>query len=257
VSLVRALAFGLAFAVLLVVGPAFALAVPSIDGRVNDHAGLLPPERAQHLDQRLGEYEKKTGHQFVLLTVESLEGDALEDFSLRTVEQWKVGRKKVDDGLLLLIVKKERKVRIEVGYGLEGSITDATSSRVIRRIVAPAFRSNDYAGGIEQAFTALMDADQTPAGERTGAARPGVRSSSGPLKLLLFLLLPFGLLWLLRRGGGSGGGMGGGGWRSGGYYGGGFGGGGFGGGGFGGGSGGGGFSGGGGGFGGGGASGSW
>ena len=254
-SFVRALAFGLALAVLFVVGPAFGLTVPSLDGRVNDHAGLLPPERAQRLDRQLAEYEEKTGHQFVLLTVDSLEGDGLEDFSLRTVEKWKVGRKKVDDGLLLLIVKKERKVRVEVGYGLEGSIPDATSSRIIRQVIAPAFRANDYAGGIEQAFIALMKADQTPAGEREGAARPAVGSGHGPLRLLLFLLLPFGLLWLLRRGGG--GGFGGGGFRGGGYYGGGFGGGGFGGGGFGGGSSGGGFSGGGGGFGGGGASGSW
>lgn len=254
-TLVRALAFGLALAVLFVVGPAFGLTVPSLDGRVNDHAGLLPPERAQQLDQRLAEYETKTGHQFVLLTVDSLEGDPLEDFSLRTVEKWKVGRKKVDDGLLLLVVKKERKVRIEVGYGLEGSIPDATSSRIIRGVIAPAFRANNYAGGIEQAFSALMKADQTPAGERAGAERPAVGSGLGPLRLLLFLLLPFGLLWLLRRGGG-GGGFGGGGLRRGGYYGGSFGGGGFGGGGFGGSSGGG-FSGGGGGFGGGGASGSW
>jgi uncharacterized protein len=257
VSLVRALAFGLALAVLLVVSPAFALAVPNLDGRVNDHAALLPKERATVLEQRLADYEKKTGHQFVLLTIESLDGDPLEDFSLRAVEKWKLGRKKIDDGLLLLVVKKERKVRIEVGYGLEGSITDATSSRVIRRTMAPAFRANDYAGGIEQAFTALMQADQTPVGERTDAARRGVRGGWGPLPLLLFLGVPFFIvLWLMRRGGG--GGFGGGGLSRGGYYGGSWGSGGsFGGGGGGWGGGGGGFSGGGGGFGGGGASGGW
>jgi len=256
VSFVRALAIGLALAVLLVVSPAFALAVPNLDGRVNDHAGLLSKERATLLEQRLADYEKKTGHQFVLLTIESLEGDALEDFSLRAVEKWKLGRKKIDDGLLLLVVKKERKVRIEVGYGLEGSITDATSSRVIRRTIAPAFRANDYTGGIEQAFVALMKADQTPVGDGKDAPRRGV-GGWGPLPLLLFLGVPFLIvLWLMRRGGG--GGFGGGGWSRGGYYGGGgwgsggsFGGGGFGGGG------GGGFSGGGGGFGGGGASGGW
>jgi uncharacterized protein len=259
-SFLRALAFGLALAVLLVVSPAFALAVPSLDGRVNDHAGLLSKERAGSLEQRLADYEKKTGHQFVLLTVDSLEGDPLEDFSLRAVEQWKLGRKKVDDGLLLLVVKKERKVRIEVGYGLEGSITDAASSRIIRRVIAPAFRSNDYAGGIEQAFEALMKADQTPAGERTDTPRRGVGIGWGPLPLLLFLGVPLLIvLWLMRGGGG---GLGGGGWSRGGYYGGGWGGGGgfgrggggWGGGGF---SGGGGFGGGGGGFGGGGASGGW
>jgi len=130
------LALALALGVLLVVGPAFALDVPSLDGRVNDHARLLSPDRAASLEERLAGYEQKTGHQFVLLTIASLEGDPLEDFSIRTVEKWKLGRKKVDDGLLLLIAKKERKVRIEVGYGLEGNITDAESSRIIRRVIA-------------------------------------------------------------------------------------------------------------------------
>jgi len=195
---VRALALGLALTVLLVVGPAFALAVPSLDGRVNDHAGLLPHDRAQDLEQRLADYEQKTGHQFVLLTIDSLEGDPLEDFSMRTVEKWKLGRKKVDDGLLLLIAKKERKVRIEVGYGLEGSITDADSSRIIRHVIAPAFRANDYAGGIELAFAALMNADL---GERSDSVPPTTASRGSPLFYLLFIMAPSLLLfWLIRRG---------------------------------------------------------
>lgn len=271
-SFLRALALGLAVAVLLVVGPAFALEVPSLEGRVNDHAGLLPPDRARALEERLAGYEAKTGHQFVLLTIDSLEGEPLEDFSLRTVEKWKLGRKKADDGLLLLIAKKERKIRIEVGYGLEGNITDAESSRIIRNVIAPAFRANDYAGGIELAFAALMKADQS---DRTDGGPPAPGSPGyPPVFYLLFLLAPSLLIfWLIRRGSGprdfrgwldgyyDGGGRGRGGWHD--SFGGWGGGGGFsgGGGGFGGGgggsSGGGGFSGGGGGFGGGGASGGW
>jgi uncharacterized protein len=267
VRLLRALLAALA---LLVVSlPALAREVPNLVARVNDQAGLLSSEQATALEARLASYEQKTGHQFVVLTIDSLEGDPLEDFSIRTVEKWKLGRKKVDDGLLLLVVKRERKVRIEVGYGLEGSIPDAVSSRVIRRVITPAFRSGDYVGGIERALNALMQADT---GETPPPAPPEAGRGPGraPWYFLLLLFLPFGFIVLWRRffggGGPRGGGYGGG--RYGGYGalgglgglgGGGFGGGGFGGGGGwgGGGGGGGGFSGGGGGFGGGGASGSW
>jgi uncharacterized protein len=255
-GLVRALGFLLAL--LFVALPARALEVPALSGRVNDYARLLSPEQASALDRKLQAYEQKTGHQFVLLTVDSLEGDPLEDFSIRTVEKWKLGHRKADDGLLLLVVKRDRKVRIEVGYGLEGNVTDAASSRVIRHVIVPAFRAGDYGGGIERALDALMrvDSGQAPTGA-DGSAPPGERAAPRvPGFSILFLLLPFLLIvWLLRSGGGGGfGGRRYGGWGGYGGYGGGLGGSFRGGGG---GFGGGGFSGGGGGFGGGGASGSW
>ena len=245
---------------------AWALDVPPLQAHVNDTAGMLTPAERAQLEQKLSDYEHKTGRQFALLSIESLAGDALESFSMRVVEAWKLGQKGKDGGLLLLVVKREHKLRIEVGYGLEGSITDAFSSRVIRNVLVPAMRAGQVESGLEQAFELLM---QKAAGEDVAAPEGALdeapeRGDSSPLRWIVVLLFlsPFliPLIVANRRGGGGrwggGGGFGGGGFGGGGFGGGGFGGGGFGGGGFGGG-GGGGFSGGGGGFGGGGSSGSW
>lgn len=242
-------------------GVAFAKDVPPLRAHVNDTAGLLSDAAEQQLEQKLTSFEQQTQHQFALLTIESLEGDSVEDFSIRVVEQWKLGQKGKDDGLLLLVVQRERKLRIEVGYGLEGDITDAFSSQVIRKVLTPAMRAGDAEAGIERAFDLLIQksgGDVAP----NGAAAPARRQKGGPSPLvligLLFFLLPFLLPLLFSRGGrgrstgfliGGLGGFGGGGW--GGSSGGGWGGGG------GGGGGGGWGGGGGGGFGGGGSSGSW
>lgn len=230
--------------------------VPPLQARVNDTAEMLAPEAESELEQRLAAYEAKTQRQFAVLTIDSLDGDALEDFSIRVVEAWKLGKKGKDDGLLLLIVKSDRKLRIEVGYGLEGTITDAFSARVVRQILTPAFRAGQVERGVQQALEVLM---QKAAGEDVAGVpgegaersekRRGAPSPVGILALL-FMLLPVVLPLLLLRGRGRGragliayglsslGGFGG---RSGGGFS----------------SGGGGFSGGGGSFGGGGSSGSW
>jgi uncharacterized protein len=238
-------------------GSAFALEVPKLTGHVSDHAALLSSAEAQALERKLSAHEKATGQQFALLTIPSLEGDSLEDFSIRVVESWKLGKKAKDDGLLLLAVIKDRKLRIEVGYGLEGLITDAHSSRVIRNTLQPAFRSQKYALGLEQAFDTLIkraggDASEPPTEERR--VKPE-NATPKWLSILLWLIVAPLILLVARFGGGSRFGR-----RYGGYYRGGMGGfggfprgGGFGGGGFGGG----GFGGGGGRFGGGGASGGW
>jgi len=233
--------------------------VPALRGHVNDEADLLTPAAEQALDRKLAAYQQKSQQQFALLTIESLDGDALEDFSIRVVEAWKLGKKGKDDGLLLLVVEQDRKLRIEVGYGLEGDVTDAFSSRVIRNVLAPALSAGQPAQGIDQAFDALMQkasgqsvsALDQPAPERAAKKR----SSPFGILVLLLLAVPFLLPLVLGRAGGRGrarrdgfllGGLGGLGY-----------GGGFGRGSAGGGFGGGGFGGGGGGFGGGGASGSW
>ena len=248
------LALSTFIALLLFVTRAEALSVPKLEGRVNDYADLLSPDVEARVVQKLEAHEKATGQQFVVLTIKSLEGDPLEDFSIRAVEAWKIGREKQDDGLLLLVVKDDRKVRIEVGHGLEGSITDAFSSRVIRSVMVPSFRTGDYAGGIEGALNALIRHETGGATELSEPVSPrqGSRKVSPLFALLLFVvpfLIPFFVLSRLSGGRGR--------WGSGGFYGGFYGG--SGGGGFGGGFGGssGGFSGGGGSFGGGGASGSW
>lgn len=237
---------------LALVGIARALDVPALSARVNDYANLLDESSRATLESKLTTYEQSTGHQFALLIVPTLDGDPIEDFSIRAVEAWKLGAKGRDDGLLMIVVPQDRKVRIEVGYGLEGEITDAFSARVIRDVLAPAFRVERYGEGIHQAFDLLMAKGQGI------AVGPPTQRRSDDLGSL-FPLIVFGVVGLIvfsRFFGG--GGRGGGRRRRGGmiFIPGGFGGGGFGGGG-GWGGGGGGFGGGGGGFGGGGASGDW
>lgn len=229
---------------------AWALDVPPLQGRVNDTAGVLSANEAQALERRLTEYEQKTGHQFSLLTVPSLEGEDIAGYSIRVAEKWALGDKQRDDGALLLIAVSDKKMRIEVGYGLEPSLPDVLAGRIIRNVMAPRFREGDYAGGINAAFDAMT---QAAAGEAVGipVRKPKSDNWHG-LAWPLFWLVLFFIIGLARgrkRGGfvflpGIGGGSFGGSHRSGGF-------GGFGGGG------GGGFSGGGGGFGGGGASGGW
>ncbi|HEX3773593.1 MAG TPA: YgcG family protein [Polyangiaceae bacterium] len=234
---------------------AFARDVPPLHAHVNDTASVLSAADRDSLESKLAAYEQQTGRQFALLTIDSLDGEDLEGFSIRVVEAWKLGQKRKDDGLLLLVVKNDHKLRIEVGYGLEGSITDAFSSRVIRNVLAPAMRAGNASTGIAQAFDILMkqasgEEPSVPALRNAPSPSSGAGDFIGLLVLLLFvapILIP--ILFFARRRGGYSGGYGG--WGSGGGFGG------FGGGGFGSGGGGGGFSGGGGGFGGGGSSGSW
>jgi uncharacterized protein len=234
-------AAGWAALVLLVCGRALALDVPSLQGHVNDTAKLLDQAQEQRLEKWLTEYERGSGHQFALLTVPSLQGDPIEDFSIRVVEQWQLGSEQEDDGLLLLIVPQDRKMRIEVGYGLEGAIPDALAGRIIRNVLAPHFRKQQYERGIRGAFDVLMKAAGGEPVSLPDRPRASSRESGG------FSFLIMGALMLLFMLGGGRrrffllGGLGGfGGSRRGGGFGGG-----------------GGFSGGGGGFGGGGASGSW
>ena len=248
----RGLFSGLALlAILTVLSPASALDVPPLRGRVNDLARLLPSDRQATLEKRLEDFEKETGHQVAVLTIPSLEGEDIEGFGIKVAESWKIGKKGFDNGAILLIAKNDRKLRIEVGYGLEGILPDATASRIIREVIVPHFRANDYAGGIEAGVEAILKVTR---GEPIPEAPRRSTSRQSPLytwAILPFLLLLFALGFLLnlsshRRSYSS--------WTGGrrrGYdhWGGGFGGG-FGGGG-------GGFSGGGGGFGGGGSSGSW
>jgi len=107
---------------------AAALEVPTLKGRVNDYGAMLPPEAKSRIETLLKDLEEKDSTQVVVLTVPSLAGDSLEDFSMRVAERWKIGRKGLDNGAILVIARDDRKVRIEVGYGLEGRLTDITHS---------------------------------------------------------------------------------------------------------------------------------
>ncbi|HXG53243.1 MAG TPA: TPM domain-containing protein [candidate division Zixibacteria bacterium] len=166
---------------------AAALEVPPLRGRVNDLAGMLPPERIARLEQRLAAFESETGHQVAVLTIPSLEGDDLESFSIRVAESWKIGQKGFDNGAILLVARDDRKLRIEVGYGLEGVIPDAIASRIVRETIVPRFRRNDFAGGIEAGVEEILRAargEKLPDAPRRSAPENG--SAWAPL---LFLLL--------------------------------------------------------------------
>lgn len=145
-------------AITLYTARGFAIEVPALEGRVNDHANIISPNARQRLTQQLAAYEQSTGHQLAILTVPTLGGDPIEDFGIRVVEAWKLGKKGTDDGILLLIASGDRKMRIEVGYGLEGTLPDAAAGRIIRDVMAPQFRRGDYDAGVVAAVNAIFAA---------------------------------------------------------------------------------------------------
>jgi uncharacterized protein len=258
---------------LLVGAPAWAQDFPQLTGRVVDGANLLSPADEAELTQKLAALEQASSRQMVVATVPDLQGYPIEDYGYQLGRKWGIGQKGANNGIILLVAPNDRRVRVEVGYGLEPIITDALSWQVINQQILPRFKAGDYPGGIKAGADTLITQLGAPpeAAERTAIAAAQARQSAGsrsneggsifPLifwgVVFLFVILP-----MLRggrrgrrygrggRGGvfiwgpGFGGGGGGGGWGGGGFGGGG-------GGGFGG------FSGGGGGFGGGGASGGW
>ncbi len=144
------------------------VAVPPLTGRVVDLTGTLSADQAATLEQKLKEFEDRKGSQLAVLIVPTTQPETIEQYSLRVAEQWKLGRKKVDDGALLIIAKNDRKLRIEVGYGLEGALNDATSKRIIDEIITPKFRSGDFAGGISDGADRILkviDGEPLPAPE--------------------------------------------------------------------------------------------
>lgn len=124
------------------------VAVPPLTGRVVDQTGTLTSEQISTLDGTLQAFEQRKGSQIAVLIVPTTEPETIEQFSIRVAEAWKIGRKKVDDGAILVVAKDDRRLRIEVGYGLEGALTDVTSKRIIDEIITPKFRDGDFAGGI-------------------------------------------------------------------------------------------------------------
>jgi uncharacterized protein len=135
----------------------FALDVPPLTGRVVDLAQVLPADVAASLARDLEAHESKTSNQVVVLTLPSLEDEPLETFSHRVATTWKLGQKGTENGVLLLLALRERKVRIEVGYGLEGTLTDLRSAHIIRQEIVPRFRSGDLPGGIAAGVQAILN----------------------------------------------------------------------------------------------------
>src|SRR5689334_7144550 len=138
-------------------GAALALvAVPPLTGRVVDETATLSSGDIAQLTQTLAGLERSKGSQVAILIVPTTDGEPIEQFSLRVAEAWKIGRKKVDDGALLVIAKNDRRLRIEVGYGLEGAVTDVTSKRIIDEVITPKFKSGDFAGGISAGVNRII-----------------------------------------------------------------------------------------------------
>lgn len=225
--------------------------IPKLEQRISDFTNTLSFQEWQQLDLLLKSFEDSTSTQVVILMINSLEGESIEDYANKTFTENKIGKAKKDNGVLLVIAKQDHKMRIEVGYGLEGALTDALSSQIIRQEITPYFKADNYFGGIVTGVDAIMRAT---AGEYHANSK-GTRAPevSGLLVLIVIIFVSFVFMPMMTSRRRSVIGSGGHRYYSGWGYGSGFGGGGFGGGGFGGG----GFSGGGGMSGGGGASGSW
>nr|WP_323501535.1 TPM domain-containing protein [Variovorax sp. RTB1] len=130
--------------------------VPPLRGHVTDQTGTLSAEQMSSIEKTLTAFEARKGSQIAVLMVASTTPEQIEQFSLRVAEQWKLGRKKVDDGAILVIAKADRTVRIEVGYGLEGSLTDLTSKRIISETILPKFKQQDFFGGISDGLAQIM-----------------------------------------------------------------------------------------------------
>ena len=137
-----------AFVALLLILPALALDFPALSGRVVDDAGVLDEGTRAALTQKLAEFEAKTTDQFVVVTLKSLQGTSIEDFGVELGRHWQIGQKDKNNGVLLIVAPSERRVRIEVGYGLEGALTDAVSRLIIENGITPRFRAGDFPGGI-------------------------------------------------------------------------------------------------------------
>jgi len=130
--------------------------VPALTAHVTDVTGTLADAQRASLEQTLQAFEAKKGSQISVLMVPTTAPETIEQYSLRVVEQWKLGRKNIDDGVLLIIAKDDRTLRIEVGYGLEGALTDATSSRIINETIVPRFRQGDYYSGVAAGLDSIM-----------------------------------------------------------------------------------------------------
>jgi uncharacterized protein len=166
---------------------ALALEVPQYHGYVNDYADMISPPTAAKLEQVLQSFERTDSTQIAILTIPSLEGDPLEDFSIRTVDQWKIGQKGKDNGILLLVVKDDRKIRIEVGRGLEGVLTDLLSGRIIDDVITPYFRAGRMDEGFAAGIAALVQATRGEFKAEPRAGKTGRRGEPPPIISYLFI----------------------------------------------------------------------
>ncbi len=168
-----------------------ALEFPALTGRVVDNANLLDPEQERRLSQQLEQHETETSNQVVVVTLPSLQGTTIENYSTRLGRHWRLGQENRDNGVLLVVAPKSRKVRIEVGYGLEGDLPDATAKLIIEKEILPAFRSRDYPGGITAGVDAILSAI-------AGSYEPQAKSPQKTDKFGLLIVFAFVLMVVLK-----------------------------------------------------------
>jgi uncharacterized protein len=164
-----------------------ALDVPQLSGRVNDYAGMLSPEAASRLEQKLATFERDQTTQIVVLTIPSLQGDDIDQFTIRVADMWKIGQKGSDNGVLLVLARDEQKVRIEVGMGLQGVLPDITAGRIIRDVMRPHLKAGNFDQGIAAGVNGIIAATKgefkSPPEERKNRSR-----HNGSSTLLTFLI---------------------------------------------------------------------
>ncbi len=171
--------------------------VPELRARVTDLTGTLSTAERDQLEQKLAALEQQKGSQLYVLIVPTTKPDEIEQYSIRIVDKWKVGRNKVDDGVLLLVAKNDRRLRIEVGRGLEGVLTDITTHRIIDEIITPEFKTGNFAGGINSGVDTmikLINGEQLP-------PPPAYSTSGGPeaFPWPVFLFIGLGFTGMLRQ----------------------------------------------------------
>lgn len=173
--------------------------VPQLTGRIVDQTGTLNAGQTTELDARLRDFEQRKGSQVAVLIVPRTQPEAIEQFSIRVAEQWQLGRKKIDDGAILVIAKDERTLRIEVGYGLEGVLNDATCKRIIDEVIVPRFKAGDFYSGITAGTEAMMKVIDGEALPAPASGTPALIEGSLAQAWPVLLAIAFALSSLARK----------------------------------------------------------
>jgi len=199
----RSIFFLFIFAILGTFCAAMAADVPYLTGRVTDNAQILSEGARKALAEKLKAHEDRTGNQIAVLTIPTLDGEGIEEYAVRVFEAWKLGQKGKDNGVLMVVVPGDRRMRIEVGYGLEGTLTDLMAGRIIQQVITPRFRNGDYEGGITEgamAVVKLLEGGKGPQAQGGGGA---IQKSVGTMEpdlpipqRILFGAFIFGIIGL-------------------------------------------------------------
>jgi uncharacterized protein len=183
---------------------AYALTFPELTGRVVDDAGVLDPSTKAALERKLAEFETKTTGQLVVVTLKSLQGTSIEDYGYQLGRHWQIGQKEKNTGALLIVAPNERKVRIEVGYGFEGTLTDAVSRLIIENSIIPRFRANDFAGGVGRGVDDIIQAVSVDSEEWKARAKQRPDDQPGLVDVLALVFFLFIVFMIVRSVAGQG-----------------------------------------------------